>query len=187
MVHSADFLGKLFSRVLDSLRTYGPIIESLPEKGYAIDDAIPITSLYWGALKTSAKNMSRCRTLGLTQIHKIFVARPTVSNARHFVSLLVTASEFFDSIALVLGNLATLDHSFYVMCLVAAKYYNDSSAEEREKFMAAVDIYTSAFPLKSRELAVKAAVAGDSDLAFRLALAETSDEQIIACIQSEFR
>jgi hypothetical protein len=115
------------------------------------------------------------------------VALPTVSYARQCVSLLVTASEFFDSIALVLGNLATLDHSFYVMCLVASKYYNESSAEEREKFMAAVDIYTSAFPLRSRELAIKAAVAGERDLAFRLALAETSDEQIITGIQSEFQ
>jgi hypothetical protein len=164
------------------------MIDAVCGKRYYCNDALHILSSYYRPLAKYAQNFNchNIETREFMKVHAVFTANPTVPNACRLAEMLIFVSEFFDSLAIVLGSLSVMECSFYLVCLIVCKYYSGVSQAERDKFDVAVQTFGRTFRIRSRELCMKRIQEKKLDIAFCLALAETSDAKQLSHLEHEF-
>jgi hypothetical protein len=122
----------------------------------------------------------------LQQVQSVFLANPSVANAREFCSLLIDASESFDSLTLLLKSMAPHKQCFYTVFLIVQKYYDALPVADGERFNATFQATKNMLPSKARVLCLEAMMRRNRDYAFFLALADCDDEELLAKIKEKW-
>jgi hypothetical protein len=178
---AGNFLKLLFKLPGFSLSDFQPMIDNLWIFGYSVPLSFEVCVWFYEALGSDA----RYQTQKVQRVQNLFITNQSLVGARIVADVFATAG-FADSLSLLFGGLAVLASNFYLAFLIAYRYYRLVDDTRRSRFLTTLRAIAVAFPRKSREKSLFAVAHGLTDCGFLLAVAETSDQNVLDALQREF-
>jgi hypothetical protein len=187
-VTGADFMRNLFQQSA-SVSCAQNGIDRIPVEGYSVPHAISICTEYYKAMTKLTSTMfspHQYEMGALDQVRMVFVANPNFCNSSLLQEAVMEASDFLDVLRLLFESLAMLDHGFFLIWLIALKYYEAGSEAEQIRFEGTLNELAPKLPFRSREYALREILEKNFDAGFCLSLCESNDTEVIAHIEAAF-
>jgi hypothetical protein len=178
---AGPFLKILFSMPGVVLSPFQSTVNALHITAYSVPLSIEVCVWFYEAL---GKDL-RCQTQKVQRIQNLFIANPSIKGALVVADVFATAG-FSDSLSLLFGTFAVLQSHFYLAFVIAFRYYGKMDVERKAAFSATLTPIVAAFPYKSRAKSLFAVTVGLVDFGFQLALAETSNPDLLEAIRVDF-
>jgi hypothetical protein len=157
------------------------VIHELPALGAPVVHSMKVCSRFYRSLGNTTVTPRQVKRL-----LDIFLAFPSVGGAVMLARAFIRA-EFTDVVALILGNLSVAVLQFYLVYLLAAKFYNDIERNDKGRFQEALGRVMAVLPKLSRAVALSRLIEGRVDAGFALSLAETDDHGLLAQIEGQLK